>query len=64
MKIFTNKNLIQKLIIAIVIVTLLNFCMAPRVNADFGGKMMSYVTNFATALGDVAISVLQLRTYR
>lgn len=60
MKIFTNKNLIQKLIIAIVCITLLNFCMAPKVQADFGGKMMSYIRDFATALGDVAISLVQL----
>lgn len=59
MKIFTNKNLIQKLVIALVFVTLLNFCFAPKVRADFGGKLMSYVTDFATALGDVAITVIQ-----
>lgn len=59
MKIFTNKNLIQKLIIAIVCITLLNFCMAPKVQADFGGKMMSYIRWFATALGDVAITLVQ-----
>ncbi len=60
MKIFTNKNLIQKLIIAIVCVTILNFCMAPKVKADFGGQMMSYIREFVTALGDVVISVVQL----
>lgn len=59
MKIFTNKNLIQKLVIALVFITLLNFCFAPKVRADFGGKMMSYVRDFATALADVAISVVQ-----
>lgn len=59
MKIFTNKNLIQKLVIALVFVTLLNFCFAPKVRADFGGKMMSYIRDFATALADVAISVVQ-----
>lgn len=59
MKLLRNKNLIQKLIIAIVCITLLNFCMAPKVQADFGGKMMSYIRDFATALGDVAISLVQ-----
>ena len=60
MKLLRNKNLIQKLIIAIVCITLLNFCMAPKVQADFGGKMMEYIRGFATALGDVAISLVQL----
>lgn len=60
MKIFTNRNLIQKLIIAIVCITLLNFCMAPRVlAADFGGKLMTYVRDFATVLGDVSITLIQ-----
>lgn len=59
MKIFTNKNLIQKLVIALVFVTLLNFCFAPKVRAEFGGKMMGYIRDFATALADVAISVVQ-----
>ncbi len=61
MKLFTNKNLIQKIIIAICCITLLNFCMAPRVQAaTFGGTMMKYIREFATALGDVAISLMQL----
>ena len=65
MKFFTNKNLIQKLVIVFVCVILLNFCMAPRVYAaDFGGKLMKYIRQFATALADVTISVVQLRNYR
>lgn len=60
MKIFTNKNLIQKIIIALVLVMSLNFCFAPSVHATFGGKLMGYVRDFATALADVAISVVQL----
>ncbi len=64
MKIFTNKNLIQKLVIALCVVTLLNFCMAPKVQAallgDFGGVMMKYIREFSTALGDVAITLIQL----
>ena len=60
MKLLRNKNLIQKLIIAIVCITLLNFCMAPKVQADFGGQMMSYIRDFATAIADVAVTVVQL----
>lgn len=60
MKIFTNKNIIQKIVIAFVLVMMLNFCLAPNVHASFGGKLMGYIRDFATALADVVISVVQL----
>lgn len=59
MKIFTNKNFIQKLIIAIVSVILLNFCFAPPVHASFGGTLMDLMVSFSTAIGDVVGSLVQ-----
>lgn len=60
MKIFTNKKFTQKLIIAILCVTLLNFCIAPASNAaDFGGKMMGLMRSFATGIADVVASLVQ-----
>lgn len=60
MKIFTNKNFAQKLILAIVCVILLNFCIAPGVQAaSFGGKMMGLIRSFATSIADVVGSLVQ-----
>lgn len=63
MKIFTSKNLISKLIISILAcLILVNFCMAPSVKAEgtsFGGKMMSIMRDFTTAIADVAGSLVQ-----
>ena len=60
MKIFTNKNLIKKVIISFVCVILLNFCMVPKVEASWGGELMGAMRSFITAVADVAISVVQL----
>lgn len=59
MKIFTNKNFIQKLIIAIVCIIMLNFCAVPKVQAGWGGSMMGVVTDFVAAIADVAASLVQ-----
>lgn len=63
MKFFMRKGFTQKLIIAIVSITLLNFCFAPSVHAKvgfFGGEMMKLIRDFATGLADVASAVVQL----
>ncbi len=63
MKIFTNKNLIQKIIIAFVCVILLEFSLAPntvKAETSFGGELMGAMRDFITAVADVAISVIQL----
>lgn len=60
MKIFTNKNLIQKIIIALVLVMSLNFCLTPSVHASWGGDLMGVMRDFVTAIADTAISVIQL----
>ena len=59
MKIFTNKNLIQKLIIAIVTITLLNFCVAPMQvqAAGFGGILADGAKDLILVIGDGAISI-------
>lgn len=59
MKLFTNKNLIQKLVIAIICVTLLNFCCVPRVQAAYGGKLFEPMKAFLTAIGDISMSLIQ-----
>lgn len=52
MKIFTNKNVVQKIIIAIVMVILVSFCIPTPVQADLGGKLMSPLVNLLTSLLD------------
>ena len=62
MKFFTNKNLIQKVIISFVCVILLNFCMAPSVKAatpSWGGDLMGVMRDFVTGIADVAVSIVQ-----
>ena len=61
MKIFTNKNLIQKLIIAIVTVTLFNFCIAPiQVQAAKNkGIITGPIFNLLTDIGDALIQITQ-----
>lgn len=60
MKIFTNKNLIQKAAISILcVVVLINFCMAPKVEASWGGDLMGVMRDFVTAIADVSISIVQ-----
>ena len=61
MKIFTNRSLIQKIIITFVCVFLLNFCIAPtKVHAGtLGGTLLTPIRDLATFLGDVAISLVQ-----
>lgn len=52
MKLFTNKGIVQKTIIAIVIVILTTFCIPGTVHADLGGKLMSPITNFVALIFD------------
>lgn len=52
MKFFTNKGVIQKTILAIVIVILTTFCVPSTVQADIGGKLMSPIVNFVVGIFD------------
>ncbi len=53
MKFFTNKNVIQKLIVALVIVILFNFLVPVRSQANFGGDLLKELVKLIVALGDV-----------
>ncbi len=60
MKIFSNKNLIQKIIIAFVCVFLFNFCVAPtQVHAGIGGTLFAPVRTLVTFLADVVVMLVQ-----
>lgn len=52
MKIITNKKIVQKIIIAIVIVILTTFCVPVQSQADVGGKLMNPIVQLVTALFD------------
>lgn len=52
MKIFTDKSVTQKIIIALVIVILTTFSVPTSVQADVGGKLMNPVLNLIVALFD------------
>lgn len=52
MKIFTDKSVTQKIIIALVIVILTTFSAPTAVQADAGGKLMNPILNLIVALFD------------
>lgn len=52
MRFFTNKGVVQKTIIAIVIVILTTFSVPAPVQADWGGKLLSPIFLFFTAIAD------------
>ena len=59
MKIFTNKNITQKLVIAIVIVTLFNFCFIPKtVHAAWYGSLFKPMKAFLTTVADIFMTLL------
>lgn len=59
MKIFTKRKFTQKLIIAFVCITMLNFCVTSNVQASIGGEMMSIVRPFVLGIGDVLGTLVQ-----
>ena len=63
MKIFTNKNIVQKIIIAIVIVLSFNFIIPNYSQAGFGGVLMGPIIDFLAGLGDAVMSALQFFMY-
>lgn len=60
MKLLTEKGIVQKIIIAVIIVTLLNF-MIPTVSSAFsiGGLLFEPITDLVTTVGDSILSALQ-----
>ena len=63
MKIFTNKKIVQKIIIAILIVLSFNFIMPTYSRADPGGILMGPVIDFFAGVGDMILAGLQYWMY-
>lgn len=63
MKIFTNKKVVQKVIIAILIVLSFNFIVPNYSRASFGGVLMGPIIDFLAGVGDVVLSALQYWMY-
>lgn len=59
MKLFTNKNIIQKIIIVLVIILLFNFAIPKQVNAGLGGILMDPVFQFVLASADAFQYLIQ-----
>lgn len=65
MKMFTNKNIVQKIIIAIVIVMLFNFCVPMTtvhagIVSDIGGIMKDAIVNLVATIFDAVNYGLQM----
>lgn len=63
MKTFTNKKVIQKVIIAIVIVLLFNFIVPSYSQASFGGVLLGPVIDLVAGIGDAIFAALQYFMY-
>lgn len=57
-KLFTNKNFIQKAMIAIVIVLLFTFAVPTRSSADVGGVLLGPIFDLLSSIGDVILAGL------
>ena len=60
MKIITNKRVVQKIVIAILIVILTTFCIPVQSHADAGGKIMNPLIQLVAALFDGAQHLLEM----
>ncbi len=60
MKFFTNKGVVQKTVIAILIVILTTFVTPTTVQADWGGKLLSPIFAFVTAIFDGIQHLLEM----
>lgn len=59
MEIFTNKSLVLKIVIALVIVILFNFCAPTLSQASIGGTLLEPIVSLLIAIGDGAMLVIQ-----
>lgn len=59
-KLFTNKNFIQKTIIAIVIVLLFTFAVPVRSSADPGGVLIGPIVDLVAFVGDVFLAACNM----
>lgn len=57
-KLLTNKNFIQKMMIAIVIVLLFTFTVPKRASADVGGVLLGPVIDLFSSIGDAILAGL------
>ena len=60
MKIITNRKVVQKIIIALVIVILTTFCIPIQSHADAGGKLMNPLIQLVAALFDGVQHLLEM----
>lgn len=67
MEIFTKKNIVLKIVIALVFVILFNFC-APTVSyglfEEIGGTLLEPLIELCISLGDAAINLIQTLLFR
>lgn len=59
MKIFTKKGILQKTILVILTILLMNFMVPTYSHADLGGVLMDPISDLLCTIGDVVINVLQ-----
>ncbi len=61
MKLFTNKNFIQKIILIFIVIMLLQYAIPTNVsNADWGGVLFLPIQELSLAIGDVGTTALNL----
>lgn len=63
MKKYINKGTSKKIILALIIVTVLNFMCPMHSYADVGGVLFDPISNLVTSIGDVILSALQYFLY-
>jgi hypothetical protein len=59
MKLFTNKEIRKKIIIAILLVMSFNFISPTISDADFGGALFKPISQLLQGIGDLVIKGLQ-----
>ena len=60
MRFFTNKGIVQKTVIALLIVILTTFAVPKTVQADVGGKLMNPILNFVVVVFDGVQHLLEM----
>ena len=63
MKVFTKKGITQKIILAVILVTLCNFIFPMYSRADIGGLLFDPIANLVMSVGDVVVAALQMFLY-
>ena len=59
MRFFTNKGVIQKIVIVLIMLTLFNFTVPVVSSASFGGKLMEPLIDFFGGICDIALGFMQ-----